>query len=111
MHTILENLGAWQSNAAKLFREPHTNLCGGSLFRGPPTLHQVRQFLAPGFCQSARRLVQTVRARPLISAEIVGYLLQPNTVIFRGMPAGGGCGWDDGVCEEPFLRSAVCALA
>ena len=26
MHTILENLGARQSNAAKLFREPHTNL-------------------------------------------------------------------------------------
>ena len=30
---------------------------------------------------------------------------------FRRMRAGGGCGWDDEVCEEPLLRSAVCALA
>src|SRR5438128_849018 len=29
----------------------------------------------------------------------------------RRMRAGGGCGWDDEVCEEPLLRSAVCALA
>ena len=28
----------------------------------------------------------------------------------RRMRAGGGCGWDDEVCEEPLLRSAVCAL-